>query len=514
MRVRALLVLIVGLAAWLRLYQFGAIPHGLHPDEGMNGANALQVLETGRPQVFYPENNGREGLYVNVAAVSIAMFGHTAGALRFPSAIFGILTVLGVYFLAAELFSRPAGLLAAFFLATSFWSIHFSRLALRANAAPFFLAWALYFLLLGVRRLPSRSPYAGLMIVAGVTYGLGFYTYIAYRATPLLVVAMLAHFGFHARREGWFDAWWKGSVAFLATATATVAPLLIYFAQNRGTFFGRTSQVSIFNGAHPALDLLANIWKTAQMCFFSGDQGWRHNYEGERQVFWPVAIFLAIGIAVAVQAVTNCIRRRSDWAAQSQICFPFAVALGWLVLAAVPAALSDSAPHALRALLMVPAVFILAALGAERVWSYLGQRIPAGLRTPVLVVFFLGLTYQPYHTYFDLWAPSPKVPLNFGGRLVDFAAQFSQFPPGVPRYLAVTYDGDLANGIPVLMTPFAYLTGSYTAKEQAETDIHYITPNGFYAKPPVPFSAKTFCEQVIASKPPGSVSCLNMRSHE
>ena len=133
-KVRALLLLILGVAAFLRLYEFGAIPHGLHPGEGMNGANALQVLETGRPQPFYPENNGREGLYVNVAAVSIAMFGHTAGALRFPSAIFGILTVLGVYFLAAELFSRRAGLLAAFFLA------HFSRLALRANAAPFFLA--------------------------------------------------------------------------------------------------------------------------------------------------------------------------------------------------------------------------------------------------------------------------------------------------------------------------------------------------------------------------------------
>ena len=239
------------------------------------------------------------------------------------------------------------------------------------------------------------------------------------------------------------------------------------------------------------------------MCFFSGDQSWRHNYDGRRQVFWPVAIFLAIGIALALQAVMNCLRQRSDWPAQSQICFPYAVVLGWLVLAGLPAALSDSAPHALRTLLMVPAVFILAALGAEWAWAYLGGRIPAGLRTPVLVVFFAGLAYEPYHTYFDLWAPSPKVPLNFGGRLVDFAGQFSQFPPGAPRYLAVTYEGDLANGIPVLMTPFAYLTGSYTAKEQAETDIHYITPDSLYPKLPVPFSARSFCDQVMAGKAAG-----------
>ena len=104
---RWLLLPILLLAAFLRLYQVGAVPHGLHPDEAMNGSNALEVLETGRPQIFYPENNGREGLFINVQTLSVAIFGNDAFALRMPAAIFGILTVWGVYLLTAELICVP-----------------------------------------------------------------------------------------------------------------------------------------------------------------------------------------------------------------------------------------------------------------------------------------------------------------------------------------------------------------------------------------------------------------------
>ena len=50
------------------------MPHGIHPDEVMNGSNALEVIETGRPRIFYPENNGREGLFINAQTISIALF--------------------------------------------------------------------------------------------------------------------------------------------------------------------------------------------------------------------------------------------------------------------------------------------------------------------------------------------------------------------------------------------------------------------------------------------------------
>src|SRR5690348_11774947 len=122
------LVSILIIATFLRFYHFTSTPPGLYPDEAVNGNNAIETAETGHWQVFYPDNNGREGLYNNLLAI---LFGplhapNEPWVVRLPAAIAGVLTVLGLYFLAAELFGTEAGLLASFFLATSFWHINFS----------------------------------------------------------------------------------------------------------------------------------------------------------------------------------------------------------------------------------------------------------------------------------------------------------------------------------------------------------------------------------------------------
>ena len=101
----ALFALILLIAAGLRLYRITTIPPGLFRDEAMNGCNALDVLQTARVQVFYPENNGREGLFINISAVFVKFLGNRAWVLRLPAAIFGILTVAGVFLLARALYS-------------------------------------------------------------------------------------------------------------------------------------------------------------------------------------------------------------------------------------------------------------------------------------------------------------------------------------------------------------------------------------------------------------------------
>src|SRR5579862_4682203 len=139
---RVILLLILSYGAFLRLYQFTTLPPGIYHDEAANGCNVLEVLETHNYKAFYPENNGREGLYINIATLFIQWFGNQAWALRIPNVLFGLLAVCGVYLLGVELFSRPVGLLAAFFIATSFWHIVLSRTALRAALAPCFFVFA------------------------------------------------------------------------------------------------------------------------------------------------------------------------------------------------------------------------------------------------------------------------------------------------------------------------------------------------------------------------------------
>ena len=139
------LILIILIASFLRFWDLKNTPPGLWSDEAMNGTNAIQALESGPPaggwKIFYPENFGREGLFINIQALFVKALGHEPWVLRLPSAIFGLLTVFGLYFLTKELLSVRVALFASFFLATSFWHINFSRMGFRAIMAPFFLVY-------------------------------------------------------------------------------------------------------------------------------------------------------------------------------------------------------------------------------------------------------------------------------------------------------------------------------------------------------------------------------------
>jgi len=143
------LTLVIVLAAFFRFWDLGNIPPGLWSDEAVNGNNTIEALGTHHWKVFYPENFGREGLFINIQSIFVAAFGHYPWALRLPSAIFGVLTVFGLFMMTKELFKgkERIALFAAFFLATSFWHINFSRIGFRAIMAPFFLVWSFYFLI-------------------------------------------------------------------------------------------------------------------------------------------------------------------------------------------------------------------------------------------------------------------------------------------------------------------------------------------------------------------------------
>ena len=69
----------------------------------MNGNNAAEVLETGKLKVFYPENNGREGLYIDSLVVLFKFFPvYRPWVERLPAEISGIVTVGGTYLLVAR----------------------------------------------------------------------------------------------------------------------------------------------------------------------------------------------------------------------------------------------------------------------------------------------------------------------------------------------------------------------------------------------------------------------------
>ena len=122
-----ILILIIALAALLRLYQLDRIPSGFIPEEVSNGWNAYNLLKTGRdewgvrlPIVFRETGGYKLALNSYLIVPSMALFGVNEFAVRLPAAMVGIVSVYLTYLLSKLLFKKESyALSAAFLLAIS-----------------------------------------------------------------------------------------------------------------------------------------------------------------------------------------------------------------------------------------------------------------------------------------------------------------------------------------------------------------------------------------------------------
>src|SRR3990170_6052123 len=94
------IILIVLIAAVLRLWKLDNIPPHLTPDEAALGYNAYSILKTGKdeygeflPIIFKSFGDYKPGLYVYLTVPFVAFFGLNEYTVRLPSAIFGIIAV-------------------------------------------------------------------------------------------------------------------------------------------------------------------------------------------------------------------------------------------------------------------------------------------------------------------------------------------------------------------------------------------------------------------------------------
>ena len=138
------------------------------------------------------------------AALSVKLFGLTEGTVRLPMALFGIADIVLMYLVGRQLFRRdlPALCAAGLLAATPAHYIH-SRVAMDFQAPlPFLLLWLLFALTYFETGKPRH------LVAAGVSLGLGLFTYIAaYMWMPVYaaftVMAMLVRRE-HGRRVALF----------------------------------------------------------------------------------------------------------------------------------------------------------------------------------------------------------------------------------------------------------------------------------------------------------------------
>ncbi len=394
-----MLLLALLVAALLRFWGLDRFPSGLYRDEAFNGLDALKLLD-GQFALYFPANNGREPLYIYLTSIAIAIWGQTLFAVRAAAALAGTLTTLPIYLLGRAWFGWRTGLLAAWIWAITLWPVHLSRIGLRT-----ILVVPILVLTFWLATEAYRRQKAWIWGVAGLIYGLGFYTYLAFQLTPLLLLLLVLYLLLTGRAR----YLWPGALAFLAGVLLILLPLVVQIWWQPDLFLGRSGQVSILNPdvyETSVLHALAgNITSTLGMFLWRGDSILRHNPAG-RPVFDPLlAIPFLLGLAY-------CLR---SWRK-----LPAAALLLWLLVMLAPTLLAADAPHFLRAAGVLPALVLLPALGLACIWQW--PRLPSSLRALLVAGLLAGSLLWTITDYLD-YARDPRAAYAFEAAATELAQE-------------------------------------------------------------------------------------------
>lgn len=252
-----ILLISLFLGAFFRFYMLGNSPVGFYIDEASIGYNAYSVLKTGKdefgksfPVMFRSFSTFQSPVYTYLTIPSIATFGLSPFSVRFPSALFGFLTIPLLYLLLKKLLSPAINDLrsviyylpsiSALFLAISPWHILYSRTAYEANIALFFLLLG-FLLLIKALEKPWIFIFSALFLLISA---------IAYRAEILLVPVVFLVFivtNFQVLKT-------KKKQFILPIISSFLVGIIILFPtlkiiQTPG-FKARTSALSIFSNVH------------------------------------------------------------------------------------------------------------------------------------------------------------------------------------------------------------------------------------------------------------------------
>ncbi len=402
---------IIVLAVFLRFWRLGEVPVSPDWDEAALGYNAYSILKTGRDEygTFLPRSlrsfdDYKPPLYMYLAVPSVAAFGLNTWSVRLPSAVMGVLAVIGTYYLVLELFKKNTkyALMSSFLLAISPWHLQFSRIAFEANTGVTLNTWGLVALLKGLTSFPWMAASAFL-------FGLSLYAYHSERIfVPLMLLTALVIWHKELFRD------WRKLVVAAVIGVITVAPLIpVIFDKTSITRLRGTSTLSDQTGllmrsvlkleddrlsgreigalfdnrrivyARTLLDGYISHF-SLRWLFFTGDNDRHHAPDMGLMYLWELPLLL-VGIY-------------SVWRVGGKGAM---LLISWILLAPVAASPTSETPHAIRTLVFLPALQILTAVGMVTVLTHFKPRKHiARVATILYGVFIIINTVYYFHMYY------------------------------------------------------------------------------------------------------------------
>ena len=386
---KLLLLLIVLLAAFLRFYNLGSNPPSLTWDEAAWGYNAYSLGINGKDEFgrFLPHDylesfgDFKPPMYAYLDVLPVKFLGLNEFATRFPSALFGTLTVLLTFFLVKRIFNRKSeidnhksekiALFSALFLAISPWHILLSRAAFEANVASFFIILGVWGFLASVQALSAGSGQVKkwYLIISAVSFAFSMYTFNTARVvSPLLVILLAVAFRkvLLTIKKEVIVAAIVGLIIFLPTARFLLTPQAGLRFQEVNIFSDinvvKTSNQEITNDNNSifskvihnrrllySVDYLQHYFDnlSPNFLFIRGDGNPKFSTQSVGQMYiWDIIFFVG-GFLILLK------RKESNW---------WLIPL-WLLLGIVPAATARETPHALRIEASLPMFQIITAYG-------------------------------------------------------------------------------------------------------------------------------------------------------
>jgi len=439
--VKIILLVILIIASFLRLWKITEVPVSLFGDELDVGYQAYSILKTGRdyngnflPLHFHSIAEWRTPLYLYTCVPTVAIFGITPLGVRLPAAIFGILNVLLMYLLVSELLnygsrsmdskkrnsfltkSQVIALVSSAFLAVSPWHLQYSRAAFEVTQLLFFYLSGIYFFI----KTLSNPKYFWL---CALSLGLTPWIYSTAKFfTPMLLVFL-------------FIVWFKDILAIqrkelvngIATFFILGIPLVyaIFFSGGGQRF----SYISVFSD--PAMEgtigfarqidaaaespnrsvlekistriihnkysywggIIINNYFTSfstNFLFNMGDLNRRHNIEGMGELHKLDVIPLLSGLIMFFGFYKN---------KKVKILIAF-----WILGGVLPSSLTrDGGNHATRLIVILPPIMFLLSYGLVEFIALFKNR----WKIVVLTCYLLTLSLSFYFYQHNYWVHNP-----------------------------------------------------------------------------------------------------------
>lgn len=451
----AVVVLVLAALA-LRAWRIDTIPWTLSGDEGNFGRWAREALDGRMINMFSTGHLSMPSLYAFFQAAWLRLAGDNVFGLRLPWAIVGTLSVLGAYMLVRRLFGRGLALIVAVLLAGYHYHIHYSRLGLNNIADPFFVVWALYFMVMGCQG-GRRWPWVMSGLVAGLA--LFFYTggrQVAVILAGVIVWAALTEPGFISRSRA-------GLAAMLLGLVVAAGPMLLFALQHPDDFNARINQVGIIQSGWLARE--ADLLGRSQVAVVAEQFRkvlFAFNVFHDRTDFYkPGRPLLDFGAAMlfllgGVLSVARLVDRRlgpsggepgpARLAVVDLPAWRYAIFVIWfLVVIVTGGVLTEGAPSSQRIVSSsVPAMFFvgLALWELARIVTDL-LRIPIHGRAVLALAVAAAIIYGSVHFYFgpyqDSWAYGSfngEVSTAIGHHMQSLGPSWKQYFHGAPRMWA------------------------------------------------------------------------------